>query len=185
MDMTDVRELRNYSFPTGGIFLVSIGFLMLAAVIYAFIIGAAKLLALVIIVLCSAFMIIVGGFDFIVYARLIERIKKNGEMPVLTADFKRGRRVLGGDLILGEMWAIGRHTGYMIKYSDIVYARQNIIKNKGAEASRNITVLNRNEKAPRVLCNLKTGGRSDNELSQIMVFLREKMSQYNHYEENF
>lgn len=178
MDISDISALRRYTFPVGGVFLTVPGAVLLAAVIYAYITGAAEITALVIVVLAYLIMLVAGIGDLTAHALLISRITKSGDMPVLLADLKRGRRVFGGDLILGETWAIGRHTGYMIKYSDIVYATQKIVRNKGNEASRNITVVHKNGKAPRVLCALKTGGRSDQELAEVIRFIQEKVSQY-------
>ncbi len=174
MDHSDYSKLKKYTMPTGGFFLTGLGGIMLAVIIAAFLGGYASPLAAAILLFCCAVFLFVGIFDFIAFERLLKRIRQKGDLPTLLADMNGGKKAFGGALILGEMWAIGHHTGYMEKYSDIESAYETVITNKGSEASRALTVKSKNDKAPRVLCNLKGGGKSSEELAEVLAFMSSK-----------
>ena len=175
MDYTELNRLKRFLLPTGGFFLLILGILMLAGGFCCITMGGSyATVSSVICFFCAAVFLIFGGSEFVFFHKLIHDLKASGELPVLLADFSRGKHVMKNRLILGNTWAIGRHSGYLAKYSDIESAYQNIIRNKGAEASRTLMIKRRGDNAPRVLCTLLPGGKSDEELIDIFVFFSER-----------
>ncbi len=175
MDYTELNRLKRFLLPAGGFFLLVLSILMLAGGICCITMGGSyATVSSVICFFCAVVFLVFGGSEFFIFRRLIRTLRESGELPMLLADFSRGKRVLNDRLILGTTWAIGRHSGYLAKYSDIESTYQNIIRNKGTEASRTLMVKRRGENAPRVLCTLLPGGKSDEELTDILVYFSER-----------
>ncbi len=175
MDYTELNRLKRFLLPTGGLYLIIFGMLMFAGGVFGITMGGSyATVSSVICFFCAAVFLVVGISEFVIFRRLIRTLRASGELPVLLADFSCGKHAVNDRLILGTTWAIGRHSGYLAKYSDIESAYQNIITNKGAEASRTLMIKRRGENAPRVLCTLLPGGKSDEELTDIFVFFSER-----------
>lgn len=100
----------------------------------------------------------------------LEELEKSGGMQQLTADFQSARQMMKGKLRPGNQYIFRKHRAKLLEYTDVVQVYQKIMKKNFVETSRNLNAVLKN-KDTIVLCELKSGGRSDEEMKQIIVHM--------------
>ena len=103
----------------------------------------------------------------------IQEMGSTGELQLLLADFSRSCSMVGDNVRVGERYIFGKKKGYPVSYNDISKVYQSIHKTNFIEDSRSLEAVLTNGKVC-TLCDLKTGGKSDEDVSKIMGYIRQQ-----------
>ena len=115
--------------------------------------------------------LIVGGiYEIVKFNNMIKSFEENGKMVTILSDFRNGTKAFDGKLIIGQTWLIGNKTGTILQYSDVVRFYQTIHKTNYIEDGRTVTAVTKDGKRVQ-LCNLKTRGKSSDELDYFFSFI--------------
>ena len=115
--------------------------------------------------------LIVGGiYEIVKFNNMIKSFEENGKMITILSDFRNGTKAFDGKLIIGQTWLIGNKTGTILQYSDVVRFYQTIHKTNYVEDGRTVTAVTKDGKRVQ-LCNLKTRGKSSDELDYFFSFI--------------
>lgn len=91
-------------------------------------------------------------------------VDKNGDMQILLDDFKNGIQFFKGSLILGQRFIIGKNSGNVLYYSEIIRIYQYIHKTNFVEDMRVLKAVN-NKRNVINICALPLRGKGDSELT--------------------
>ncbi len=115
--------------------------------------------------------LIAGGiYEIVKFNNMIKSFEENGKMVTILSDFRNGTKAFDGKLIIGQKWLIGNKTGTILQYSDVVRFYQTIHKTNYIEDGRTVTAVTKDGKRVQ-LCNLKTRGKSSDELDYFFSFI--------------
>ena len=168
------KKLRRFTVPhhdgyLGGVTFTAIGLAEAAAGVVEH--------SVKIILFGVAFAVLLGGWilsDAIKetkrYNARLERIEQAGGLEALLTDFENGSKAFGGQLIVGKQFLIGKRTGAVLPYGEIVRMYQYIEKTNGIEDKRFVRVNTANDGVID-LCRLKLRGKSNEEFEQFSEYL--------------
>ena len=91
-------------------------------------------------------------------------IENNGEMQILLNDFKNGSQYFKGSLILGQKFVIGKNSGTVLAYTDVVRIYQYVHKTNFFEDMRVFKAVNNKRNVINV-CPLPLRGKGDCEFN--------------------
>lgn len=103
----------------------------------------------------------------------IQEMESSGKLQLLLADFSRSCSMIGDNVRVGEKYIFGKKKGRPVSYNDISKVYQNIHKTNFVEDSRYLEAVLTNG-TTCILCDLKTGGKSDEDVSKIMGYIRQQ-----------
>lgn len=103
-------------------------------------------------------------------SRQLEELQNSGRMPLTAVEFQSARQMMKDKLRLGTKHIFRKHGGSLLQYTDIVQVYQQITKKNFMETNRSLKAVLADKKTID-LCTLKTGGRSDEDMKEIIVFL--------------
>ena len=103
----------------------------------------------------------------------IQEIESSGELYLLLADFSHSYSMVDDNVRIGEKYIFGKKAGRPASYNDISKVYQSVHKTNFVEDRRHLEAVLTNGKIC-TLCNLKTGGESDEDVSKIMGYIRYK-----------
>lgn len=103
----------------------------------------------------------------------IKEIEQRGELPLVLHDFEMAETAFNDALRMGQTYMLGKGTGGIFTYNDIVQIYQYIHKTNGLEDSRMIKVKTSDGKT-HDLCKLPLRGKGDDELSQVFAYVKGK-----------
>ena len=112
------------------------------------------------------------------FKRNIRRIKKNGKYQLLLDDFKNGKRIFSGELIVGDTFLIGRTHGMIVSYDDEGYimrsstSKRDVRTNDTQHDSNDL--MYKNGKHNYLLCNLVNNQKQNQEWDDLKQMIEQK-----------
>lgn len=100
----------------------------------------------------------------------IKTFEHQGEFDLLANDFLAGGKAFNDNLRLGQKFLIGKKTGTIVSYQDIVKIYQYAHKTNGVEDSRMLKIETTNKKNVN-LCKIPLKGKADNEVAQVCDYI--------------
>ncbi len=95
-------------------------------------------------------------------------LESTGVMPQVLLDFKQGEQHFNGKLRIGQYYLIGKGSGQVLPYQEIVQIYQYVHKTNGAEDSRAIRV--KNKKGIEItLCSIPIKNKGIVELQDVIM----------------
>lgn len=173
----EMKELKKFIRPSSGIFVMggilsAIALLILISSIsydeddkmYMVVLGAVMLLI-------GAILIFSGIHSLNKVTKKLAEIDSNGGTQFLINDFKSGGKAFKDALILGQTFLIGKHTGTIITYNDILQIYQYVHKTNFVEDTRILKVVLAQNRKTVDLCPLPLRGKADNEAAQVINYI--------------
>lgn len=105
--------------------------------------------------------------------RWFSKLEESGEYAQILADFQSAMPVLGDKVRLGYRHIYVKGKRKFVSYSDICKLYQYVHKTNFIENQRQLHYLDPKGKK-KVLCDLKLGGKSDQDVLKIMTYVRAK-----------
>lgn len=161
--------LTEYLKPKGNVFLLVLGLIMLFCGVMSLTVDVP--------LLASLLFLGVGGMLFVLalnairsFPRYIQSLEESGQMQPLLLEFSQSRTVYNDNLRFGYHNLFAKGFGSVLPYSDIVRVYQYIHRTNFVEDRRELKIINRKGQE-LTLCQLKTRGKSDNDVRQIIGML--------------
>ncbi len=180
MYQNDIKELKKFIRPSPAIFIVGAVFILIGIIILAVSIPAKVENKEVVIVIGSVIFVIgiitaAAGISIMKKAdKRLAEIDANGGTQILLNDFRTGGKAFKNLLILGQTFLIGKNTGTVITYSDIIQIYQYVHKTNYVEDSRILKAVIVPDRKVVDLCRIPLGGKGDDELRQVIGFILSK-----------
>lgn len=130
----------------------------------------AYLIGIGIIVLLGGGSILEGVLKARRWKKRLKQIEKNGAIHELLSDFENGGKAFNNSLILGRSFLIGKKTGAVFTYSEIVKIYQLIHFTNGIEDKRMLKI-DTAEKKGIDLCRVPLGDKADEEIQRIIGYI--------------
>ncbi len=173
------RQLIRYTKPKhwyhlGGILLVIFGIMFtvqeyqIRKFFYVFI-------GIIFTLLIGGGCIAVGIYRHYFYRKKLQCIKKGEKkQSQLLYDFQQGNRAFNGRLILGSTFLMGKHSGIIRDYAEIVRIYQFIPTNNYIGKEPRFLKIETATEQDITLCAIDGKGKSDRELSRVIDFVLSK-----------
>ena len=105
--------------------------------------------------------------------KFLDNLVADPSYPAIEAEFKCAKSMIKDRVRLGENYIFTKHSGKLLKYSEISKVYQYIHKTNFAEDERALKYINTNGKH-RKLCKLDLRGKSDAELQVVVSIIMSK-----------
>lgn len=176
----DIKDLKKFIRPSPAIFIVGtiwglIGIIILIVSIFENIGEDSTMIIVGAVMLVMGIIIAVSGIYILKKAdKRLAEIYSKGSTQILLNDFRTGGKAFKDLLILGQTFLIGKHTGTVITYSNIIQIYQYVHKTNYVEDSRILKAVIAPDRKVVDLCRIPLSGKGDDELRQVIGFIVSK-----------
>lgn len=179
MEEQEFKDLKKYAKPSHalavlGAFFVIIGLFVVVMGLTTDSYDSTEYIVTGIIgVLLGVLFIYLGIRDNKKFDKKLKEIEENGGMPILLNDFKTGGRAFKNSLIVGQTFLIGKKSGTIVTYNEIVQIYQYVHSTNFVEDSRTLKVKTI-QNSVLDLCSIPLRGKGNDELEQVINYILSK-----------
>ncbi|MBQ7522893.1 MAG: hypothetical protein IJU14_08480 [Clostridia bacterium] len=118
--------------------------------------------------------IAIGIYKHYSYRKKLQYIKNEDRQTRLLYDFQQGNKAFNGKLILGSTFVMGKHSGIIREYAEIVRIYQFIPSNNYIGKEPRFLKIETATERDITLCAIDGKGKSDKELATVIDFVLSK-----------